>query len=49
VSEVWVELGSVFAWVRHGLGLFVWLMSKEWKIGVFKHLTSSPKPFERVY
>lgn len=30
-------------------GLFMLSVSKESKIGVFKHLKSSPKPFERIF
>ena len=40
----WVELGSDFEWVGHGLGLFVRSESGESKMGVFKYLRSSLAP-----
>ena len=48
MSELGVELGFDFAWVRHELGLFVRSRSEESEKGVFKYLRSSLKPFERI-
>ena len=52
--SVWVNLGFKWRGFSHGAGLamvwglFVWSVSKESEMGVFKHLKSSLRPFERI-